>query len=126
MDKIILWTLIVFFSFVGACGNILWKMSSNKIGQVSWTKLLDLKWDITTLFTPIVFFSLTLNFISRFASIVPTGYMKITQIMTAMTVFSLLFTALLEYLIFKTRYPSTVWIGMIMGLVSIYLMSQNV
>lgn len=120
-----MWLLIILISLTGSCGNILWKLASNHIGQVSWKKLLDITWDIRTLFTPIVFIALTLMFISRFASIVPTGYMQITQIMTATTVLSLVFTAILDSILLNAKYPLDVWIGVATGIISIYFMGRS-
>jgi len=126
LDKLTIWIIIILVSLAGSCGNILWKLASNHIGQISWRKLLDITWDIRTLFTPIVFIALTLMFISRFASIVPTGYMQITQIMTAITVLSLIFTAVLDRIFLKTKYPPDVWIGIIIGILSIYFMARSI
>lgn len=124
MDEWIVWVLLVIVSLIGSIGNILWKVASNNMGQISWKNLLDIKWDLQTLFTPLVFTALFLMFVGRFASIVPTGYMGITQLVTAITVLSLVFTAVLDTTVLKTRYPFTVWVGVIIGLVAIYLISR--
>jgi hypothetical protein len=126
MNRGIIWALIVFAAFVGACGNILWKVASNQIEKVPWQKLLDLKWDLRTLFTPIVFVALFLIFVGRFVSVVPTGYMGITQLVTPLTVTSLIFTVLMDTFLLKTRYPLNVWIGITLGIIAVYLISKNV
>lgn len=125
MDKWIIWILITGVSLIGSIGNILWKIASNNIGQISWKMLLDLRWDIQTLFTPIVFTALFFMFLARFGSIVPTGYMGITQLITAITILSLVFTAILDTVVLKTQYPINVWIGIIIGLIAIYLISYS-
>ena len=125
MSREIIWALIVFAAFVGACGNILWKVASNQIETVSWQKLLDLKWDLQTLFTPIVLIALFLIFVGRFVSVVPTGYMGITQLVTPLTVTSLIFTVLMDKFLLKTRYPLNVWIGITLGIIAVYLISKN-
>lgn len=126
MSRWIIWALIVFAAFVGACGNILWKVASNQIEKVSWQKLLDLKWDLRTLFTPIVFIALFLIFVGRFVSVVPTGHMGITQLVTLLTVISLIFTVLMDAFFLKTRYPLNVWIGITLGILAVYLISESV
>jgi len=126
MDRWIIWVLIVLISLIGSCGNILWKVASNRIGQISWKKLLDIWWDIRTLFTPLVFTALFLMFVGRFASMVPTGYMGITLLVTAITILTLVFTALLDTVFLKTIYPTKVWIGVIIGLLAVYLISSSV
>lgn len=126
MDRWIIWVLIVLISLIGSCGNILWKMASNRIGQISWEKLLGIWWDIRTLFTPLVFTALFLMFVGRFASIVPTGYMSITLLVTSITILTLVFTVLLDTVFLKTTYPPKVWIGVIIGLLAIYLISSSV
>jgi hypothetical protein len=125
MDEWIVWVLIVVVSLIGSIGNILWKVASNNMGQISWKHLLDIKWDLQTLFTPLVFTALFLMFVGRFASIVPTGYMGITQLIIAITVLTLVFTALLDTIALKTKYPLNVWIGIIIGLIAIYLISHT-
>lgn len=126
MDKWMIWVLIVIVSLIGSAANILWKVASNHIGQISWKKLLNIRWDLQTLFTPLVFTTLFLMFLGRFTSIVPTGYMGITQLVTSITILSLVFTALLDTIILKAKYPLNVWIGVIIGLMAIYLISYNV
>jgi len=126
MDGWIIWVLIVLISLIGSCGNILWKIASNCIGQISWEKLLDIWWDIRTLFTPLVFTALFLMFVGRFASIVPTGYMSITLLVTSITILTLVFTVLLDTVFLKATYPPKVWIGVIIGLLAIYLISSSV
>jgi len=49
MEKWMIWLLIMLVSFVGSCGNMLWKIASNNIGQVSWKELLNVQWNLKTL-----------------------------------------------------------------------------
>jgi len=126
MNRTIIWSLIVFAALVGACGNILWKVASNQMGEISWQKLLNIKWNLQTLFTPIVFIALFLIFVGRFVSVVPTGYMGITQLVTALTVISLIFTVFMDAFFLKTRYPLNVWIGITLGIIAVYLISKSI
>ena len=126
MEAWTIWALIVMVSIVGACGNILWKVASNTIGQISWEKLLDIAWDIKTLFTPMIFTALFLMFVGRFASIVPIGYMGATQLATLVTIVTLVLTAVLDALFLKTRYPVEVWMGIAVGLLAIYFISKGI
>lgn len=125
MEKWVVWTLIILISLIGSCGNILWKIASNNIGQISWQKLLDIQWSIRTLFTPLVFTALFLMFLGRFASMVPTGYMGITQLVMSITLLTLSFTAILDTIILNTRYPAEVWIGVAIGLLAIYFIGRS-
>ena len=125
MEAWTIWALIVMVSIVGACGNILWKVASNTIGQISWEKLLDIAWDIKTLFTPMIFTALFLMFVGRFASIVPIGYMGATQLATLVTIVTLVLTAVLDALFLKARYPVEVWMGVAVGLLAIYFISKG-
>ncbi|MDH5771449.1 MAG: hypothetical protein OEZ25_09210 [Candidatus Bathyarchaeota archaeon] len=126
MEAWMVWALIVMVSLVGACGNILWKLASNTIGQISWEKLFDIAWDIKTLFTPLVFTALFLMFLGRFASIVPVGYMGATQLATFVTILTLVFTAVLDALFLKAKYPVEVWVGVAVGLLAIYFISRGI
>jgi len=121
-----IWALIIMVSLVGACGNILWKVASNTVGQISWEKLFDIAWDIKTLFTPLIFTALFLMFVGRFASIVPVGYMGATQLATFITILSLVFTAVLDVLLLKARYPMEVWIGIAIGLLAVYFIGRGI
>jgi uncharacterized membrane protein len=51
--------------------------------------------------------------------------MGITQFITAITILSLIFTALLEIVFFKTKYPVEVWIGIVLGLVAVYFIYRG-
>lgn len=126
MDKWVLWVLILFISLIGAFGNILWKVASNHIGKISWKKLFDIRWDLQTLFTPLVFTALFLMFVGRFASVVPTGYMGITQLVTSVTVLTLVLTVLLDTTFLKARYSLNVWVGIALGLLAIYLIGESI
>lgn len=126
MQKLTIWLLIILAALIMSLGNTLWKIASNRIGKISWENLLDLRWDLQTLFTPIVFASLFLMFLGRFASIVPTSYMGITQLVTSITILTLIFTVLLDTLFLKTRYPPNVWIGILTGLIAVYLITYNI
>jgi uncharacterized protein YceK len=125
MEKWMIWLLIMLVSFVGSCGNILWKIASNHIGQVSWKELLNVQWNLKTLFTPLVFTALFLMFVGRFASMVPTGYMGITQLVTSITILTLTFTALLDTLLLQTKYPLNVWIGVVIGILAVYFIGSD-
>lgn len=126
IQKLTIWVLIILVSLIGSLGNILWKIASNHIGKVSWKQLFNIQWDVQTLFTPIVFTALFLMFLGRFASIVPTSYMGITQLVTSITILTLIFTVILDTLFLKTRYPLNVWIGILTGLIAVYLISHNI
>lgn len=124
MEKWIIWLLIILVSLAGSCGNILWKIASNRIGQVSWKELLNVQWNLT-LFTPLVFIALFLMFIGRFASMVPTGYMGITQLVTSITILTLVFTALLDTIFLQAKYTLNVWIGVAIGLLAVYFIGSD-
>lgn len=126
MEKWTIWILIILLSLIGSFGNILWKIASNQIGKISWEQLLNIRWVTQTFFTPIVFIALLCYFLGRFASIVPTGYMGITQLVTSITILSMIFTVLLDTVFLKTRYPLNVWIGVLIGLIAVYLISYNI
>lgn len=125
MDRWVIWVLIVLVSLVGSFSNILWKVASNRIELLSWEKLLDIKWDIQTVFSPMVFTALFLMFVARFASIVPTGYMGITQLITAITILTLILTFILDSVLLKTRYSMEVWIGVAFGLLAVYFINRG-
>jgi drug/metabolite transporter (DMT)-like permease len=126
MEEWTLWILIIAVSLLLSIGNILWKVASDRIGKVSWSALFNIQWDLQTFFTPLVLVALFIMFVGRFTSIVPAGYMNITQLITAMTILSLVFTAILDTIFLNARYPWNVWIGIIIGFIAIYLIGANV
>jgi len=125
MDKWVIWILIILVSLIGSFSNILWKVASDRIGLLSWEKLLDIRWDIQTVFSPMVFTALFLMFVARFASIVPTGYMGITQLITVITILTLILTFILDTVLLKTRYSMEVWVGVIFGLLAVYFINRG-
>ena len=125
MNKWMIWVLLIIISLIGSLSNILWKVASNYIGQFSWKKLLDVHWVIQILFTPLVLTALFLMFVGRFASIVPTGYMGITQLTTSITILTLVFTSLFDAIVLKTKYSLNVWTGILIGLIAVYLISYS-
>lgn len=125
-DKWIIWTLVLIVSLVRSFGNILFEIASNHIGKISWKNLLDLRWDIQILFTPTVFIALFLMFLGRFTSIIPTSYMGITQLITSITILTLIFTVILDTVFLKPKYPLNVWIGILTCLIAVCLMTYNI
>lgn len=83
-------------------------------------------WDLQTFFTPLVLVALFIMFLGRFTSIIPASYMSITQLITAMIILSLVFTAILDTIFLNARYPWNVWIGIIIGLIAIYMIGASV
>lgn len=125
MEKIEIVGMIVAVSFLGAVGNILFKIGTNKWGLIPPQRFLDVSFSIQYLFTPSIFLALIILFMGRFLIGSPLSVLGATQAFVAITVLSLVFTLALETLILNQRYDLWTYVGIIIGLASIVLISRG-
>ncbi|MEM3627454.1 MAG: hypothetical protein QXZ25_05450 [Candidatus Bathyarchaeia archaeon] len=125
MEKFEVWGMIVAVSFLGAVGNILLKIGTNKWGLIPPQRFLDISFSIQYLFTPSIFIALVILFLGRFLIGSPLSVLGVTQAFVAITVLSLVFTLILEAIVFNQRYDVWTYIGIIIGLASIALISRG-
>jgi len=125
LDKFVVWGVIVAVSLLGAVGNILFKIGTDKLGPIPPQRFLDISFSIRYLFTPSIFAALVILFLGRFLTGSPLSVLGVTQVFVAMTVLSLIFTLVLEALVFKQRYDPWTYIGIFIGLASIALIARG-
>jgi uncharacterized membrane protein len=125
LEKFEVWGMIVAVSFLGAVGNILLKIGTNKWGLIPPQRFLDISFSIRYLFTPSIFIALVILFLGRFLIGSPLSALGVTQAFVAITVLSLVFTLILEAVVFNQRYDVWTYIGIIIGLTSIALISRG-
>jgi len=125
LDRFVLWGTIVAVALLGAIGNILFKMGTNRLGPIPPQRFLDISFSIRYLFTPSIFAALVILFLGRFLIGSPLSVLGVTQAFVAITVLSLIFTLTLEALVFKQRYDLWTYIGIFIGLASIALISRG-
>lgn len=126
MEKFEVFGMIFAVSFLGAVGNILFKIGTEKWGLIPPQRFLDLSFSIRFLFTPSIFTALVILFLGRFLIGSPLSVLGVTQAFVAITVLSLVFTLVLEALVFHQRYDVWTYVGIFIGLVSIALISRGV
>jgi drug/metabolite transporter (DMT)-like permease len=117
--------MIIVVSFLGAVGNILLKIGTDKWGVIPPQRFLDISFSIRYLFTPSVFIALVILFLGRFLIGSPLSVLGVAQAFVAITVLTLVFTLILEAVVFNQRYDVWTYIGIIIGLVSIALISRG-
>lgn len=125
LEKFEVWGMIVAVSFLGAVGNILLKIGTNKWGLIPPQRFLDISFSIRYIFTPSIFIALVILFLGRFLIGSPLSVLGVTQAFVAITVLSLVFTLILEAIVFNQRYDFWTYIGIIIGLASIALISRG-
>jgi len=125
MEKIEVLGMIVAVSLLGAAGNILFKIGTNKWGSIPPQRFLDLSFAIQYFFTPSIFLALVILFLGRFLTGSPLSVLGVTQVFVAITVLTLVFTLALETLILKQRYDLWTYVGIIIGLASIALILRG-
>ncbi|MEM1538970.1 MAG: hypothetical protein QXW82_05555 [Candidatus Bathyarchaeia archaeon] len=125
MDKIEVLGMIIAVSFLGAVGNILFKIGTSKWGLIPPQRFLDISFSIQYLFTPSIFLALVILFLGRFLIGSPLSALGVTQTFVAVTVLSLVFTLALETLILNQRYDVWTYVGIVIGLVSVVLISRG-
>lgn len=125
MEKIEVMGMIVAVSLLGAVGNILFKIGTSKWGLIPPQRFLDISFSIQYLFTPSIFIALVILFLGRFLIGSPLSVLGVTQAFVAITVLSLVFTLVLEALILNQRYDLWTYVGIIIGLASIVLISRG-
>jgi len=125
MDKFMVWVIIVAVSLLGAIGNILFKIGTDKLGQIPPQRFLDIYFIIQYLFTPAIFAALVFLFLGRFLIGSPLSFLGVTQAFVAITVLSLISTLIFEALVFKHTYDLWTYVGILSGLTSIALIARG-
>lgn len=118
--------MMIAASLLGAFGNILFKIGTEKFGVISPQSFLDVSFIFNYLFTPSIFTALVIFFLGRFLMGSPLSVLGVTQAFVAITVLSLIFTLILETLILKIRYDVWTYVGIAIGLISIALISRGI
>lgn len=125
LDKYLVWAVIVAISLLGATGNILFKLGTNKLGSIPPQRFLDVSFILQYLFTPSIFAALVLLFLGRFLAGSPLSVLGVTQVFVIVTVLSLAFTLVLETIVFKQVYDVWTYVGIALGLASIALIARG-
>jgi drug/metabolite transporter (DMT)-like permease len=126
MERLEVIGVIVAAALLGAVGNILFKMGTKKWGLIPPQRFFDISFSIQYLFTPSIFIALVLFFIGRFLMGSPLSTLGATQVFVSVTILGLVFTMALEALVFQQKYDAWTYIGVVLGLVSIVLISRGV
>ena len=125
MDKYLVWAVVVVISLLGAAGNILFKLGTNKLGTIPPQRFLDISFILQYLFTPAIFAALVLLFLGRFLTGSPLSVLGVTQAFVIVTVLSLAFTLVLETIVFKQVYDIWTYAGILLGIASVALIARG-
>jgi magnesium-transporting ATPase (P-type) len=125
LDKYVVWGVMIAVSLLGAAGNILFKVGTEKLGTITPQRFLDISFVFKYLFTPAIFTALILLFLGRFLTGSPLSVLGATQAFVIVTVLSLAFTLALETVVFKQVYDIWTYAGIGLGLASIALISRG-
>jgi len=125
LDKYVVWGVLLAISLLGAAGNILFKVGTEKLGVITPQRFLDISFIFKYLFTPAIFIALILLFLGRFLTGTPLSVLGATQAFVIVTVLSLAFTLALETIIFRQIYDLWTYAGVVLGLASVALISRG-
>lgn len=125
LDKYVVWGVMIAVALLGAAGNILFKIGTEKLGAITPQRFLDIPFIFKYLFTPAIFTALILLFLGRFLTGTPLSVLGATQAFVIVTVLSLAFTLALETVVFKQIYDMWTYAGIVLGLASIALISRG-
>ena len=125
MDKYLVWAVVVAISLLGAAGNILFKLGTNKWGSIPPQRFLDVSFIFQYLFTPAIFAALVLLFLGRFLTGSPLSVLGVTQVFVLVTVLSLVFTLVLETIVFRQVYDVWTYAGILLGIASVALIARG-
>ncbi len=125
LDKYVVWGVMIAVSLLGAAGNILFKVGTEKLGTITPQRFMDISFVFKYLFTPAIFTALILLFLGRFLTGTPLSVLGATQAFVIVTVLSLAFTLALETVVFKQIYDIWTYAGIVLGLASIALISRG-
>ena len=120
-----IWGVLIAVSLLGAAGNILFKVGTEKLGEIAPHRFLDISFIFKYLFSPVIFTALILLFLGRFLTGTPLSVLGATQAFVIVTVLSLAFTLALETIIFRQLYDLWTYTGVVLGLVSVALISRG-
>lgn len=125
MDKYVVWAMIIGISLVGAVGNILFKIGTNRWGAIPPGRFLDISFFFEYLFTPAIFAALVLLFLARFLIGSPLSVSGATETIFVITLLSLIFTLIFETVFLKVVYNLWTYAGIAIGLVSLALIARG-
>jgi multidrug transporter EmrE-like cation transporter len=125
VEKIVVWAVIIAVSLLGAVGNILFKIGTNQLGEIPPQLFLDISFIFRYLFTPSIFAALVILFLGRFLTGSPLSVLGVTEAFVVITVLGLMFTLLLEALVFHQKYDLWTYVGIIIGIASISLIARG-
>jgi len=125
LDKYLVWAVVVAISLLGAAGNILFKLGTNKLGPIPPQRFLDVSFIFQYLFTPAIFAALVLLFLGRFLTGSPLSILGVTQAFVVVTVLSLAFTLVLDTIVFKQVYDAWTYAGIFLGIASVALIARG-
>ena len=110
----------------GAVGNILLKFGTNQLGEISPQRFLDISFALRYLLMPSIFGALILFFLGRFLMGSPISALGVTQAVVIITILGLIFTLVLEALVFHQRYDLWTYVGIIIGIASVGLIARGI
>ena len=147
------WIMVFAIVLLGTLGGILFKYGTNELGTISIEKMLGIKISKTVLlygalmvggfllfifggislrndlfamnylFSPIIFISLALMFLSRFLVGIPLSTTELGKLTAITTSLLILFTSIAGIMVFKEKINTRVWAGIGFGIISIILLS---
>ena len=125
MNKTTVYMMLLLVSLVGATGNILLKIGTSQFGEIHPTRLLNPRFLLQYTFTPLILTAMIAFFTGRIIIGSPLSVLGTAQTTIAIAVGTQSLTLLLESLTLGQRYTSRTYIGFIIGLISLVLVTGS-
>mgnify|MGYP001115722189 CR=1 FL=1 len=77
------------------------------------------------LFSPVIFLSLLILFVSRFLIGIPLSMTGLGRLSVVVTVLSMVATVIASYLVFKETFSIKVFLGIVLGVIAIFLIGEE-
>lgn len=153
MDVSSFWLSVFIVLLLGVSGGLLFKYGTNKLGAISFTRLLEINfsnrfwlnagllgvgivlvfyggWNLRQdafamqyLFSPIIFTALILMFASRFLNGIPQSVTGLGQLTSMTTPLFVLITTIMSVIVFQETFQLRQIIGILLSTIAVFLLS---
>ena len=105
---------------------MLYKIGASKFGSITLQRFLNLHFWLEYLFTPTIFAALALLFLGKFFAGSPLSAGGALSVFTIITVLSLVFTAILEWVMLRKTYDPLTYVAIAIALICVMVIGRGI
>ncbi len=124
MNKTTVYLMLLLVSLIGATGNILLKKGTSRFGEIKPANLMNPSFLLQYTFTPLIIAAMIAFFAGRIIVGSPLSVLGTSQTAIAIAVGTQTLTLLLDTLTLGQRYTQRTYIGVVIGVISLILVSD--